>query len=540
MDLSSGDEDFVGTLPVLEPPPGFEDFQPGVPCTDFHYYDDPYSEDEDEANWKQNLDSQTVSQYADQLSRTIIGAIFAKPSNRVRMRTKKAPTQAVKIPPKVQEGDLYSVPIDSLTGGSTTKSKLMKAHNRHSIAVPRAAAINPDEPVHMTLDEVRSYLREFQDTSTYSSARKPWLLHSSQSVESSTSDSKRKSCFVWTPHMLSKNSSSFDDARTKRSRKSLSVTAAGIKQALFSVFRLSSNQGQHHHHFSQLHHQDNARHNNICPTGWTFSMPDKSGTLSHSAGNSPNQRRALPPLPPEEPVGFVRVPSRLAPVLPEAPTVDEVHHDIQQLDLSGSSSGLAPPSVNSSPSEKSLERKNKLDFAASIEAVKDHGWYWGPLAGEAAEQILSTEPDGSFLVRDSSDDHYIFSLSFKLNGGVRHVRIEHDHGNFSFGSVARFKSQTMVEFIDKAIEHSRSGRFLFFLHRRPTHGPTRVQLLHPVSRFRQVQSLQHLSRFVILKYVRRDQIALLPLPKRLRDYLNTAHYYSEQTLGTTTKNHSSQ
>lgn len=30
---------------------------------------------------------------------------------------------------------------------------------------------------------------------------------------------------------------------------------------------------------------------------------------------------------------------------------------------------------------------------------------------------------------DSSDDHYIFSLSFKLNGGVRHVRIEHDHGN---------------------------------------------------------------------------------------------------------------
>ena len=70
-------------------------------------------------------------------------------------------------------------------------------------------------------------------------------------------------------------------------------------------------------------------------------------------------------------------------------------------------------------------------------------------------------------------------------------------GNFSFGSVARFRSQTMVEFIDKAIEHSRSGRFLFFLHRRPTHGPTRVQLLHPVSRFRQVQSLQHICRYAL-------------------------------------------
>lgn len=61
-----------------------------------------------------------------------------------------------------------------------------------------------------------------------------------------------------------------------------------------------------------------------------------------------------------------------------------------------------------------------MDFAASIEKVKDHGWYWGPLSGassppctapppgEAAERILAPEPDGSFVVRDSSDHHYIF------------------------------------------------------------------------------------------------------------------------------------
>ena len=94
------------------------------------------------------------------------------------------------------------------------------------------------------------------------------------------------------------------------------------------------------------------------------------------------------------------------------------------------------------------------------------------LLGEAAERILAPEPDGSFVVRDSSDHHYIFrwplcisqiiqyiylylinklhlsvcgltwticSLTFKLNGFVRHVRIEHDqgrelkcHSSFSF------------------------------------------------------------------------------------------------------------
>jgi len=47
--------------------------------------------------------------------------------------------------------------------------------------------------------------------------------------------------------------------------------------------------------------------------------------------------------------------------------------------------------------------------------------------------VLSSEPDGSFIVRDSSDDHYIFSLSFKLNNCVRHVRIEQDQGEFKGG-----------------------------------------------------------------------------------------------------------
>ncbi|KAF5279090.1 hypothetical protein FQA39_LY05768 [Lamprigera yunnana] len=173
------------------------------------------------------------------------------------------------------------------------------------------------------------------------------------------------------------------------------------------------------------------------------------------------------------------------------------------------------------------EDEQGLHFSTSIQKVKDYGWYWGPISSEAAEKVLSNEPDGSFIVRDSSDDHYIFSLTLKLNNSVRHVRIEHDQGNFSFGSCTKFKSQTIVEFIENAVEHSRSGRYLFFLHRRPVIGPVRVQLLHPVSRFKQVQSLQHMCRFVILKMVRRDLLCKLPLPRRMIDYLNTPYYYSE-------------
>ncbi|KAJ8951284.1 hypothetical protein NQ318_008187 [Aromia moschata] len=179
--------------------------------------------------------------------------------------------------------------------------------------------------------------------------------------------------------------------------------------------------------------------------------------------------------------------------------VDDVHNI--------TSRGAAPLPMKTT--EEEVDEEQTLDFATSIQRVKDYGWYWGPISSEAAEKILSNEPDGSFIVRDSSDDHYIFSLTFKLNNCVRHVRIEHDQGNFSFGSCTKFKSQTIVEFIENAVEHSRS-----------------------VSRFKQVQSLQHMCRFVIHKNVRRDLIPSLPLPRRMIDYINTPHYYSEHFVET--------
>lgn len=70
-----------------------------------------------------------------------------------------------------------------------------------------------------------------------------------------------------------------------------------------------------------------------------------------------------------------------------------------------------------------MRKCNLLTFFLLVQC----GWYWGPLTSEGAEDLLRGEPDGSFIVRDSSDARYIFSLTFKLNGLIRHVRIEHDH-----------------------------------------------------------------------------------------------------------------
>ncbi|KAH9417403.1 Socs7p, partial [Dermatophagoides pteronyssinus] len=184
------------------------------------------------------------------------------------------------------------------------------------------------------------------------------------------------------------------------------------------------------------------------------------------------------------------------------------------------SSSSSPPITQNNSNIR--RRRHTRHYVSSIERVKNCGWYWGPISGEMAEKLLESEPCGSFLVRDSSDEHYIFSLSFKLDEMVRHVRIEQEQGNFSFGSLKKFRSSTIVDFIESAMEHSRSGQFLFFL--------------RLVSRFKRVQSLQHICRFVILQFVRRDQIHQLSLPEYLRHYLDTPYYYSEELARMQTKN----
>lgn len=63
-----------------------------------------------------------------------------------------------------------------------------------------------------------------------------------------------------------------------------------------------------------------------------------------------------------------------------------------------------------------------------VRRLKNMGWYWGSISPEYAAKLLEQEQDGSFLVRDSSSECYIFSMTFKLEGRVHHARIEHCKG----------------------------------------------------------------------------------------------------------------
>ncbi|XP_055759327.1 uncharacterized protein LOC129837296 isoform X2 [Salvelinus fontinalis] len=246
-------------------------------------------------------------------------------------------------------------------------------------------------------------------------------------------------------------------------------------------------------------------------TGETVSLVDVD--ISRRGANTPH-----PPTPPPPPRRSLSLLDAFLRALP--------HSTSSQLLSAPPPSRLAPP-----PRLCPLRRPEASNFTASLRELEKCGWYWGPMNWEDAEMKLKGKPDGAFLVRDSSDPRYILSLSFRSQGVTHHTRMEHYRGTFSLWCHPKFEDRchSVVEFIERAIMHSKNGKFLYFLRSRvPGLPPTPVQLLYPVSRFSNVKSLQHLCRFCIRQMVRIDHIQELPLPKPLIMYLRKFYYYDAE------------
>ncbi|KYQ55227.1 Suppressor of cytokine signaling 5 [Trachymyrmex zeteki] len=147
-----------------------------------------------------------------------------------------------------------------------------------------------------------------------------------------------------------------------------------------------------------------------------------------------------------------------------------------------------------------------------LRSITACSFYWGKMDRYEAERLLEGKQEGTFLLRDSAQEEFLFSVSFRKYGRSLHARIEQWNHKFSFDShdPGVYASETVCGLI----EHYKDPSCCMFFE------PMLTIPLHRNFAF----PLQHLCRAVITTRTTYDGINKLQLPKTLKSYLKEYHY----------------
>ncbi|XP_044292761.1 suppressor of cytokine signaling 4 [Varanus komodoensis] len=147
--------------------------------------------------------------------------------------------------------------------------------------------------------------------------------------------------------------------------------------------------------------------------------------------------------------------------------------------------------------------------------INNNPCYWGVMDKYAAEALLDGKPEGTFLLRDSAQEDYLFSVSFRRYSRSLHARIEQWNHSFSFDAH------------DPCVFHSPDITGLLEHYKDPSSCMFFEPLLStPLNRTFPF-SLQHICRTVICNCTTYDGIDALPIPPSVKLYLKEYHYKSK-------------
>lgn len=91
--------------------------------------------------------------------------------------------------------------------------------------------------------------------------------------------------------------------------------------------------------------------------------------------------------------------------------------------------GLAPEAVPTPESSGTPEADLRL-LQATTQALKASGWYYEGFSWQESAATLRRAAPGTFLVRDSSDPRFLFSMSVQTDRGPTSVRLLYIAGGF--------------------------------------------------------------------------------------------------------------
>ena len=164
-------------------------------------------------------------------------------------------------------------------------------------------------------------------------------------------------------------------------------------------------------------------------------------------------------------------------------------------------------------------------FRVSTERLENSGWYWGRIDMSEATSVLENADVGTFLLRDSSDSRYYYSLSVRLQSNILNIRVLFSNGKFMFdcfetnlNEIPKF--DCVVKLIGYYVSITQDKRDKRKVLARSDVGESEIRLEKPL--FNKVPTLQHLCRRLVNKtFTKEEQSQFLlpnPVEKYMRDY----------------------
>lgn len=121
------------------------------------------------------------------------------------------------------------------------------------------------------------------------------------------------------------------------------------------------------------------------------------------------------------------------------------------------------------------------NYVTPLNSLEKHSWYHGPISRNAAEYLLSSGINGSFLVRESESSPGQRSISLRYEGRVYHYRIQEDIDGKVFVT-QEYKFNTLAELVHHhSVLHEGHGLITPLLYPAPKQNKPTVFPLSPVS-----------------------------------------------------------
>ncbi|KAK4873738.1 hypothetical protein RN001_013098 [Aquatica leii] len=181
---------------------------------------------------------------------------------------------------------------------------------------------------------------------------------------------------------------------------------------------------------------------------------------------------------------------------------------------------VMPPFAPLQPTISPVEAKpeNELQkLSDTVWALRQSGWYYEGITYQQSHDLLKNKSIGTFLVRESSDPRFLFSLSVQTERGPTSVRIHYISGYFRLDSQPHLKGAmplfpSVVELVQHYVSQRKqlkNGAQVWV----DANGDwySAILLDKPLRKDDTPSSLKHLARLSVHKAIQSTAMPRLPL-----------------------------